>query len=95
MGWPRGKKRKSVETETRGSNGVATLEPQQPAASQPSHFDLVLGVRRIRSGAFTGLWELSELSVENNIVRPIKILTDANVKPILIAQIGRALAKCR
>lgn len=101
MGWPKGRKRKVAvatvdeETITAGSNGVATLTNPQPRPSA-SGYDLVLGIRRIRGGPFTGLWELSELSVdEDKQVRAVRIMTDANIKPILIAQIGVALSRCR
>jgi hypothetical protein len=95
MGRPKGSKNKSgYETETVGTNSTATLE--LPAPTQSSGYDLVLGIRRIRGGPFTGLWELSELSVDaDKQVRAVRIMTDANIKPILIAQIGAALSRCR
>lgn len=97
MGWPKGKKRKvAVEapiesTETVSTSSVATLES---SPVQPSRFDLVLGIRRIRGGNFSGLWELSELVEESGILKSVRVMTDANIKPIVIAQIGRRLNEC-
>lgn len=55
-------------------------------------YDLLLGIRRIRYGNFSGLWELNQLNPATGAVD--KVLTDANIKTILLAQIGRALSKC-
>lgn len=100
MGWPKGKKRKvAVEapiesTETVSTSSVATLESTEGTPVQPSRFDLVLGIRRIRGGNFSGLWELSELVEESGILKSVRVMTDANIKPIVIAQIGRRLNEC-
>ncbi len=94
MAWPKGKKRKAVQngtSESVGSNSTATLETAAPL--QQGRFDLVLGVRRIRSGNFSGLWELCELSSDPHYgIR--RVMTDANVKQILLAQIGRRFNEC-
>ncbi len=68
-------------------------DPIQVIDARP--FDLVLGIRHIRSGNFSGLWELTQLAVDPVQSVTIKVLTDANVKPIVMAQIGRVLAQCR
>ena len=76
-----------------GTNSAAILDVLPPIPLQRHGFDLVLGIRRIRSGNFTGLWELCELSnVGEFSVK--RTLTDANIKPILIAQIGKVLSRC-
>lgn len=90
MGWPKGKKRKVVTT---SDSSVQTLESTQRGSTSVG-YDLVLGIRRIRAGNFSGLWELSELSVEGEICRAVRIMTDANIKPIVIAQIGKRLNQC-
>lgn len=80
------------ETVTSGSSSTATLEA---APLQSVGFDLVLGIRRLRGGNFSGLWELSELSVDaDQQVCAVKILTDANIKPIVLAKVGRRLNEC-
>lgn len=79
------------QTVTVGANSTAILDVPP---LQSSGFDLVLGIRRIRHGNFSGLWELSELAVEDGQVKSVRIMTDANIKPILIAQIGKALSRC-
>lgn len=58
---------------------TATLEaPQQPVTA-PVH-DLVLTIRRIHVGSFSGLWELGRVNADGTI----KIVTDANTKAMVI-----------
>lgn len=56
-------------------------------------YDLVIGIRRIRTTQFKGLWEVTRLSV-NSSAPIIEVLTDANTKPLAISVIAKALSRC-
>lgn len=57
-------------------------------APLPIH-DLVLTVRRLRVGSFSGLWELGKVMPDGTI----KILTDANTKSIVCSLAQKEIIK--
>ena len=60
------------------------------APEQPNAPDLVLTVRRLRVGSFTGLWELGRVMPDGSI----KIITDANTKQLIINLARNEILKC-
>jgi hypothetical protein len=52
--------------------------------------DLVLTVRRIHVGSFSGLWELARVEPDGSI----KVITDANTKAIVISLARNEILKC-
>lgn len=61
------------------------------AGPAPAEYALILGVRRIKTGSFAGLWELTELDDKHSVKR---VLTDANTRSIVINLAAREIGKC-
>ncbi len=70
----------------------ATREQQLPPLSVAvdSQPDLVLTVRRIQAGSFSGLWELRKVLPDGST----EVLTDANTKGIVANLAYNEVAKC-
>lgn len=84
MGRPKGSK--SVDTQT---VSVATI-PGDMTVVRSEGPDLILTVRRLRIGSFTGLWELARVMPDGTV----KIITDANTKQIVINLARNEILKC-
>lgn len=63
-------------------------KPVETVDKPVNKFNLILGVRRIKTGSFKGLWELTELSGDCSVKR---VITDANVKASVINLAARAI----
>lgn len=57
----------------------------------PYQGDLIIGVRRIRGGNFSGLYEVVEL---NNKCEVIRVVTDANNKSLACSMAAGLVARC-
>jgi hypothetical protein len=72
------------------------LDPPLAAQDDPGRVkydgqpDLVLMVRRLRVGSFTGLWELSKMRSDGSI----EVITDANTKQLMINLARNEILKC-
>lgn len=70
------------------------MKPSKPnAVDKPVEkvdYVLILGVRRLKTGSFAGLWELTELNADGSVKR---VLTDANTRSIVINLAGREIGK--
>lgn len=90
------KKKSPLVVERNVATNVATVE--RPHSLAPKYerevgaFDLVLGIRRIRSGPFSGLWELTELTVppESKIK---KLIVDATTKEFVVRKAWEAVRR--
>lgn len=71
----------------KGSKNLETKPPETRIDTQP---DLVLTVRRLHVGSFTGLWELGRVLPDGSI----KIITDANTKAIVINLARNEIMRC-
>jgi hypothetical protein len=60
--------------------------------SEKVSYSLILGLRRIREGSFKGLWELTELDGEGSVKR---VITDANVRSLVISLATRAIGEAQ
>lgn len=85
MGWPKGKKRVPRETITEPEQQISP--PPIAVDSQP---DLVLTLRRLRVGSFSGLWELCRVNPDGTL----KVLTDANTKMIAANLAHNEIVRC-
>lgn len=83
MGWPKGKKRVPRET-IRPQSGVSLVEWNHESP------DLVLTLRRLTTGSFTGLWELCRIEPDGTR----KVLTDANTKQIVSNLARNEIVRC-
>lgn len=55
-------------------------------------YSLILGVRRIKEGAFAGLWELTELTGEVSVKR---VIMDASTRASIMGLAGKAIANAK
>lgn len=80
----------------KGSRNLATKAPESnsdPLAVDPNGStqpDLVLTVRRLRVGSFTGLWELAKVVSDGSI----KVISDANTKQIICNLARNEILRC-
>lgn len=80
------KQREELSTPNEVNRGnVATLEIS--ATDAP---DLVLTVRRLHVGSFTGLWELCRINSDGSKT----VVTDANTKSIVMSLARNEIMKC-
>lgn len=90
MSWKKGDPnhpwRKRAQANGNGDNSVAVLEPVNKV--MPG-YDLVLGLRKLRTGPFAGLWELTKLAVDPEHTEVLKVLSDANLKRFVMARAAR------
>lgn len=63
-------------------------KPVETVDKAVNKYHLILGVRRIKDGAFKGLWELTELSGDCSVK---KVISDANTKASIINLAARAI----
>lgn len=63
----------------------STLDPI--ADIQP---ELVLTIRRLKVGSFTGLWELCRLEPDGSL----KVISDANTKAIIVNLARNEILRC-
>lgn len=62
----------------------------KPEVKAPAKYDMILALRRHRSGSFAGLYEVVELDGNLNVVR---VVTDANSKSIALGLLANAAVK--
>jgi hypothetical protein len=60
--------------------------------TEAKDYSLIIGIRRLKSGAFSGLFEVVELSHRGEVVR---VITDANSRSMAAGLAAGAIAKCR
>lgn len=84
-------KRKS--TKEPGQNLARAVAEEIVRYERPvGDFDIVLGVRRLRTGSFSGLWELTELDVApGSTVK--RVLIDASTKAFVVRKAWEAIRR--
>lgn len=70
-----------------GDVGVAVADPVVVVDAQP---DLVLTIRRLRIGSFTGLWELCRINPDGSKM----VVSDANTKSLIVSLARNEILKC-
>ena len=82
MGRPKGSKNRQD-----GATAVVEATADAQTGFQP---DLVLTIRRLRIGSFTGLWELAKVNPDGTI----KVISDANTKQIIVNLARNEILRC-
>lgn len=72
--------------ERAGTVAISALEPLE-STNAP---DLMLTIRRLRVGSFTGLWELCRINPDGSRT----VVSDANTKQIIINLARNEILKC-
>jgi hypothetical protein len=60
----------------------------KPAELAPVQYSLILGIRRIKTGSFAGLWELTELDANHSVKR---VIIDADTRGLVVSLAARAI----
>lgn len=69
------------------------MKPSKPNVDKPVEtvdYALILGIRRLKTGSFAGLWELTVLDANHDVKR---VVTDANTRSIVMNLAGREIGK--
>ncbi len=85
MGRPLGSKNRSKEFEQE-----TVVVPHETVGLPDVRPDLVLTIRRLHVGSFSGLWELCRVESDGTI----KVITDANTKQIVMNLARNEISRC-
>jgi hypothetical protein len=66
------------------------MPTQKPKSDTPVKYDMILGIRRLKDGAFSGLFEVVELNHDGSVKR---VVTDANSKGVALDLLCNAAYK--
>lgn len=86
MAWPKGVPRKKLAEKS----ALAMAKKPRIETSNEVRPDLVLTVRRIHAGSFSGLWELCRVEPDGSL----KVITDANTKLIVCNMARNEILRC-
>lgn len=67
-------------------------KPKSTETVEKPAYNLILGLRRLNSGPFQGLWELTELTGDVSVKR---VISDANSRGILVSLAAREFGKAK